>query len=431
MTEVVLEEWQRAEAGPDTAFPALNGLFMDSPSLRRAVAGAPPADQLGVAECRHGLVLQARHHVGVVQLGPLRVCIQPKLPHDALWAAVAFALGLDDLLRRSRVRVDTPGDFVELLAQMVLAEADRLWRCGAHRGYRPTVAWLSQPRGRPDVLALARAGPLMQAALPCRYHAHTADVIENQVVLAGVVLAQRLTRHLPLRAALRRSQQQWSTACRAIALGASALDAADRARNRLTARYAGVHALVRLLHDRAGLDAELQTGAATVRGFLWNMATVFERFVGRFLTRHFAGHEVLTQHGLSDLYAIVRPGPKLQRPRPRPDIVIRRREDAVTTGVYDTKYRDLWETPLPREILYQMSVYALAWSEAASRDVPAVVLYPAVSAARPDMELSLRVHGGAPRRIVLRGVDWAGAARLVAAGDATGAAALATRWTAA
>jgi 5-methylcytosine-specific restriction enzyme subunit McrC len=424
--ELRLTEWQRAEAGPD--HPELRGLFLDDPAIQRVLQNRPLDDHLLVSECRHGLVIEARQHVGVLQLGPLRICIRPKMAVRSLWPAVTYALGLDDLVRHEPVELDLLGDFADLLAMALVAESERLWRRGIQRGYRETSEWRAHPRGRPDVVALARSGPLTRAALPCRHHEFTADVVENQVVLAGLALARGVSSHLPLRSALHRAHQQWSTVCRQLPLSGALLDAADRARNRLTARYAGVHRLVRLLHERSGLDDEHEQGSDTLPGFLWNMADLFERFVARFLSEHLPEYEVTTQSTLRDLYRVVSGRPGLQAPRPRPDLLLRRRADSDVIAVLDTKYRDLWATSLPREILYQMSVYSLAWSEAKGQDVPAVVLYPAVGGTHPDAVLHLQVDGGKVRRIVLRAVDWAAAAEVSGAGSRTAGERLARLW---
>lgn len=411
--ELHLTEWQRAGAGPGDEYPVLQQLFLDDPRIQSTLEQHPLKDRLRVSEGRYGLVIQAKQHVGVLQLGPLRIRIQPKMPTKALWKAVSYALGLDQLIRHAPVEIEMAGDFADLLALMLLQESERLWRFGIHRGYREESQWLATPRGRPDLITLARNGPLTEAKLPCRYYAFTADIVENQVVLAGLALARRLASQLKLRTSLHRAHQQWSTICTAVPLGGNLLDQADRKQNRLTQRYAPVHRLVRLLHERSGLDDEHQSGRDNLPGFLWNMAILFESFVARFLTEHLSDHEVLTQEKLRHMYEVVQGGPALSAPRPRPDIVLRRRSDRKVLGVFDTKYKDLWDQALPREILYQMSVYALAWSQSQGKEVPAVVLYPTVGQPHPDMELRLRVSNGQSRQILLRAVDWGKAALCV------------------
>ena len=422
-----LTEWERIEASEGGRGAVLHGLYLDDPQVVAALQRAPLGDRLRVSEGRHGLTVQARQHVGVIQFGPIRLRVRPKMETDALWAAVTYALGIDDVLRHAPVDVEMSGEFSDLLVLMLLQASERLWRTGVQRGYRQRSEWLGSPRGRPDVVAFARSGPLTRAALPCRHHAFTADVLENQVVLAGLSMARGMTTRVALRSALHRAHQQWSTVCASLPLSGVLLDEADRARNRLTARYAGVHRLVRLMFERTGLDEDHATGRDTVAGFMWNMALLFEAFVARFLEEHLKGAEVVRQAKLGQLYQVRRGRPGLKAPRPRPDLVLRRRGKVI--GVFDTKYRDLWATKLPRDILYQMSVYALGWSEAEGRDVPAVVLYPQVGGGEhPDVEIDLRVAGGRTRRIVLRAVDWAAAAQKVATRDEGGCRGLAATW---
>jgi hypothetical protein len=97
--ELQLTEWGRAAAG--AAQPALDGLFLDHSDIAASLARNPLRDHLRVSENRHGLVVEARQHVGVLQLGPLRIRIRPKLPVQSPWTVVTYALGLDPSRRSS------------------------------------------------------------------------------------------------------------------------------------------------------------------------------------------------------------------------------------------------------------------------------------------------------------------------------------------
>lgn len=424
--EIEICEWQRAAAGE--GHPALVGLFLNDPELAAALSRASLSGRLHVSDSRQGLVIQAQQYVGVLQLGPLRIRILPKMSMIKMWIAVAYALGLDGLRHYDPVQIHMAGDFADLLALMLLREAERLWRAGVQRGYHPSDEWRTTPRGRPDLVTLARSGPLTRAALPCRYQEFTTDVIENQVILAGLELACGMSSGLALRGALAHASQRWSTVCRRTRLDRELLHEAEHARNRLNARYAGAHRLVRLLYERAGLDDPESTGGGTSPGFLWDMAALFERFVARFLTEHLPEHDVITQYPLRALYRVVWDRPGRRSPQPYPDIVIRSRASGRTLGVFDTKYKDLWENKVPREILYQMSIYALAWSESDGRSVPSVVLYPRPKDECRDIEYRLDVHDGQARRILLRGVDWAAAIRAVERGDGDAGRKLTRAW---
>ncbi len=426
MPEIRLREYERAIADPAGPHACLRGLFLDAPSIRDLFTGDPLRRKLEVSENRYGLCLKADRWVGVVRLGPVRVHIEPKLPAGTLWPLMAYALGLDKLFRWSTVAVDEAGDFVDLLAQALLAEAELLWRGGLHRAYQERSAWLTTPRGRPELGVLAGAQPLTRAALPCRHHAFTTDVPVNQTVLAGLSLASSIAQSILLRSALHRAVQRWRECCTLLEPSPVLLEQGERQLNRLCERYSTALELVRVLAAGMGLDSN--EGAVKVPGFLWDMAAVFERFVFRFLREHLLSLDVSKQVGLDDLYSIHRGRPSLRTPRPRPDLVIRRGEQ--TLAVLDTKYADLAHRRPSRDVLYQASVYALAWSGTANEDVPAILLYPSPGSSLREVEIHLRIAGTArPRRILLRGVDWVRAGELVwEGGSFASRQALAKRW---
>ncbi|MEM6927434.1 MAG: hypothetical protein AAF602_10915 [Myxococcota bacterium] len=397
MAELELREW--SEGGPDTD-PVLVGRTLDDTAMASLARQLRRLGALKITEDRRGLRVRTRQHVGVVQFGDLRIRIRPKMPLRTLWRLLVYGLGLDGLPTLPPSDIELDGDVPELLAGMLALEAERLWHRGLRRDYATRDAWLASPRGRVDLAVLSRSLPLTRAALPCRHHPYTADVLHNRVVSGGLQLAGRLTEARRLRSRLHRLSQTWQRICRPAVPSTALLDVVDASRTPLTAHYAPAHRLVRALVERLGPDEGMERGATLVSGALWNMATLFERAMARFLDEYASGLRVDAQHRLRDVYS-VDAGPHHHRaPTPRPDLVVSRHGRPV--AVVDTKYRDLSSTSLPRDIVYQMSVYGLAFG--GEVPIPAIVLYAVPEGYRPDVGFTLHVAGGGERRIVLRAV---------------------------
>jgi len=396
MAELNLAEWE-------TADPATHPVLSDRSltTIQQRTAAERWRFAMRIEETRSGLRIRAKQHVGVVQLGDLRICIRPKLPVATLWPLLAYGLGLDAVPERPPVDFAWTGDMPELLAAMLLAEAQGLQRGGLAHGYTPQEEWLETPRGRIDMGVLARSLPLSRAALPCAHHVFSSDILCNQVVAAGLRLALKWVASPQLRSALHAAASHWQLHCKPVTLSPSVLAAADRGRSRLLQRYTPAHTLVRALVERSGPADDLGSGSERLPGALWNMAALFERAVARYLSEHLPPPWVVdTQHRLRRLYTVTKGKHAHNASVPRPDLVVR--SGSRPAAVLDTKYRDLSTTSLPPSMLYQMSVYSLAFG--GDRPIPAVVLYAVPSGARDDVRINLHVEHGLDRTILLRAV---------------------------
>jgi 5-methylcytosine-specific restriction enzyme subunit McrC len=99
----------------------------------------------------------------------------------------------------------------------------------------------------------------------------------------------------------------------------------------------------------------------------------------------------------------------------RPDFVLIR--EARTVAVLDAKYRDLWQQPLPREMLYQLALYALGRS---GGERASAILYPTVDAAARDQTIAIQepVWGREQAWVTLRPVNLLRLDHLLRAGPA-------------
>jgi 5-methylcytosine-specific restriction enzyme subunit McrC len=90
------------------------------------------------------------------------------------------------------------------------------------------------------------------------------------------------------------------------------------------------------------------------------MNALWQRLMGRVLREWLPDVVVKEEHSLREL---IRPDPAYDPRRqrahvPRPDYAVYDR--GRLTNFLDAKYRDIWEKGLPRDMLYQLAIYASA-----------------------------------------------------------------------
>lgn len=403
MTAITLREWERRPLAPG---------LLGSAELQ-ALAGLPP-HAFRVIERRGQIELRACAHVGRVQVGRLTITVIPKLAEQPLLRLLAYAHDLEDLKLAALTEYGGGPLLQDLLAEQLRRHAQAIIDHGLHRDYRRVSRELAAPRGRVDMAALARRVPLLRAALPCIDHERATDHRLNRVLLAGLALAARVVVHAPLRVQLRELAAQLGDEVQRVPLTRPQLAAARRSLHRLVSRYRPALELITLLHAGCGLDLTDAPRESTAAGFLFDMNRFFQALTLKLLTEELPDCEVQAEHKLTGAYRWARPAlPARRQPRPRPDITVVRGDERV---LLDAKYRDLSVGPLPREILYQLTVYAASQGPGGE----AAILYPKHEApALAEERLELFAPGGsvAHAAVLLRPVPLVELAASVAAGD--------------
>ncbi|TVQ95806.1 MAG: hypothetical protein EA398_16945 [Deltaproteobacteria bacterium] len=417
---ITLREWENRTPAQCAE---LRGLVLEDPAVRQQARRLTDARKLLLHEMRDGLHVTALSHVGRLRLGPLTITVQPKIGPRDLLSLTHYAFGLREARWLEAAAYGSAGTlFQDLLIAQLAMEIRGLLDRGIRRAYVRRAEALGSPRGRIAFDQLARQGGLQRAELPCIHHSLSSDHPLNQLLAGGLDLALRMVVNRDIRKDVAIQQQRFSAVARPAQLDAATLASASRALDRLTSDYGPALTLLQALHAAAFVDLDVPPRGPALRGFLFDMNAFWQRLLQRFLSENLAPFAVAPEHRLAGLMRYV-PGHNPKRrsdPTSRPDYAVLQGRRVV--ALLDAKYRDLWDKPLPADMLYQLALYALSHPGAPT----SAILFPSTHAhARPSrIEIRNPVTGSGMAWVELRPVS---ISRLVETLNATGQGARAAR----
>jgi 5-methylcytosine-specific restriction enzyme subunit McrC len=411
---VTLYEWEPLR--PDKGSVLAERTLLNDAN-RKLAEHLTSAGYLEVLELARGLELRATSFVGRLVLGEVTVTIRPKLPDAPFLNLLRYAYGLRHLDLYDPVGYGSEKwSFQDLLILQLAAEVAELLVRGVHREYERVQADLANPRGRIEFHRLVGMRYRSAAVLPCTHYPRTEDTLLNQVVLAGLVQAARLTGNVDLRGHLIRLIKTLSAIVSLRKLSPTILGDAQKTIDRRTTAYGPALILIELLLQAEGVSLDRATDRVLLPGFLFDMNRFFQALISRFLHDYLEGYEVQDECRLSELfhYDSDRNPRNRRAPVQKPDFVIRR--DRKIEAILDAKYRDLWEKPLSRDMLYQLALYALGQN---GNERKAVILYPTLAPNASDQAIHLRepVTGASQAQVILRPVKLLELEKLLRAQD--------------
>jgi 5-methylcytosine-specific restriction enzyme subunit McrC len=406
---IVVREWDHV--GPQD-YPHLEGT-----SLKENLSAQRLADSLrsrvDIREGYRGLEIETTSFVGRIDVGPLSISIQPKLPAMPLARLLRYAYGLRDVGIIDETHTPTTRHGLhDLLIAMLAAEVEELLHRGLSRRYISISDRLEKPRGQILIKEIARHGEIKEARLPCYYFERRTNWQLNQVLRTGLGVAARMTEDRELRWRVHRLAGMFGDVEHKESLDIHDLDQAERGLTRLTAANASALTIIRLLKNMLGVSFAPILAATRTPGFLFDMNYFFQRLLSRFLRENLIAQRILDEEAIGDVFSYAPDAnPKLRTtPKPRPDYALLRANKPC--GFLDAKYRDIWEKGLPAEWLYQLSIYALA-----SPTQVSVLLYATMSTAASDERIDIRQpvawSAKGPAFVILRPVSLSKLAELL------------------
>lgn len=223
----------------------------------------------------------------------------------------------------------------------------------------------------------------------------------NRVLLAGVRLAASVAADRALKVRARRLAARLEATIAPIRLDRQVFQRLAGETNRLTRAYEPAVSVIGILYEAGGLSLDDGREEPSLPGFLFDMNRFFQALLTRFLSDNLPDHTVVSEHRLTGMFSYV-PGwnPRRgQAPTPRPDFVVS--QGPKTVAILDAKYRDLWTNPLPRDMLYQLAIYAMSHEGGT-----ATILYPTTHTEAREARIEVRspIDGRSQALIGLRPV---------------------------
>lgn len=401
MHSISLDEWQTLKPAEIDFRDGLIPKF----DKRTEEIVAKLSDKLELLELRNGLEVRATSWVGRVTVGELTITVRPKISGLPLINLLRYAYSLRDIDLLTTARHGaSPEAFQDLIVEQLANEATELISRGLHRDYLRFDGELASPAGRIDFGRFVHNFSSAKSTIFCTHYHRSEAILLNQVLLAGLRLAGWLSTDNLLISRVNRLAQILEPGIPTLHLSKADIDNARHIIDRRSSAYGSALTLIELLVNGMGISLAESSERFELSGFLFDMNAFFQALISRFLRDELPEFSLQDEHRLKDVFEYDQANNPLRRRAvvPRPDF-------AVTVGgkvieLLDAKYRDLWETKLPRDMLYQLAVYALSKNAGSSRST---ILYPTLASNAVDQVVLLKdpIYGHRCAEIVMRPVN--------------------------
>ena len=258
------------------------------------------------------------------------VRVTPKVPIANLFGMLELAYDLQSFkFFDGIVGVESIEEVFENLASILANRVLDRVRRGLHGDYVEYNEEMSVVKGRIDMAKTVQLLAVGGAAVQCRFHEHTKDIDDNQILLGTLQIISRLNFRRPdVVSSVNSARRALAGTIELRNLHSS--ECVLRIYNRLNDDYAPMHGLCRFFLEHAGPG--IGRGTSDLIPFVVDMPLLFEAFVAKWLEKHapneikVRGHHKAVLDSNKNLHFDI-------------DIVIEDSATSAPLAVIDTKYK--------------------------------------------------------------------------------------------